>query len=103
MRDVPIQARLNRVFIVNKSRGVREIELKVVPRQSESRSEAYCRRVCDSAVGYVWNQVKYVVGRARKQVAEVYAQTVSRAFRCNCAKVVLGFYFCAAAGANCKL
>src|SRR5262249_21517758 len=103
MSEVPIEPCFDRVFIVDKSGGMREIELKVVTRYPESRSEAYCRRVCDSAVGHVWNQVKYVVGRARKQVAEVYTQTMPRAFPCNCAKVVLGFFFCAVAGANSKL
>ena len=103
MRDVPIQARSNRVFIVDKSRGVREIEPKVVTRYPESRSEAYCRRVCDSAVGHIWNQVKYVVCGSGKQVAEVYTQTAPRAFPCNFAKVVLGLLFSAVTRTDSKL
>src|SRR5262249_31724186 len=80
MSDVPIEPRFNRVFIVDKSGGVREIELEVVTGYPESRSEAYCRRVCDSSgVGHVRNQVKYIVGRSGKQIAEVYTQTAPRA------------------------
>ena len=103
MRDVPIKPRFDRVFIVDKSGGVREIELKVVTGFPESRTEAYCRRVCDSAVGHVWNQVKYVVCGSGKQIAEVYTQTAPRAFPGKFAKVVLGLLLSAVTRTNSKL
>src|SRR5215510_14113298 len=103
MRDVPIQPSFDRVFIVDKSGGVREIELKVMTRYPESRSEAYCRRVCDSGVGHVRNQVKYVVCGSGKQIAKGYTETAPRAFPCNFAKVVLGLHFSAVTRTNSKL
>src|SRR5262249_17357656 len=54
---VPIEAGFNRVSFVDHSGGVREIEPKVVTRDLESSSEPYGRRVCDSGISYVWNQV----------------------------------------------
>src|SRR5262249_3402279 len=104
MCDVPIQPRFDRVFIVDKSGAVREIELKVVTGYPESCSEAYCRRVCDSSrVGHVWNQVEYVVCGSGKQVAQVYTESAPRAFPCNFAKVVLGLPFSAVTRTNSKL
>jgi hypothetical protein len=48
MADIPVQAGFDRVASVNKCRGVREVELEVMARYSEPRTEAHGSRIRDA-------------------------------------------------------
>src|ERR1051326_4044584 len=88
MANVPVQAGFDGVILVNKSRGMREVELEVVPRYSEPCTEAHGSGIRDARICHVRNQIKNIVRASRKDVAQVNPQTMSGALCANCSKVV---------------
>src|SRR4029453_5945282 len=89
MADVPVQPRFDAVILVKKRRGVRDIELEVMARYSESGTEADGSRIRHTTrIGDVWNQGKDIVRGSGEYVAEVDPETMPGARRSKGSEIV---------------